>query len=139
MALKGIKAGTLDRKIDILSPLSSQDESGQPIYTYALYHACAAAVEEPNAKEVFEADMLSLPFFKYFILRFKKGVNELMKIQYNGEFYDIHSVAEVGRRQGQRILAERITKPEVLEVLFRLYEDGRIRQLEVGTNRVLES
>jgi SPP1 family predicted phage head-tail adaptor len=138
MALKGLKAGSLDRKIDLLKRITFKDGSGQTREYYKLFLSCNASVEELQSKEVFEAEMLTLPFFKVFKIRYAKGISELMKIRYDSEFFDVHSVTEIGRKQGQKILGKRITDVELIAQILRLYEDGRVRTFEDLQNRTLE-
>lgn len=100
--------GQLDRRIRIETPTSTRGTSGQELLTWDTFAECWAAVEYPGTKsdEGVIADQEVSTTFVYFIIRYRDGINQKMRIVYNGENYDILNKLEIGRREFLKLPAK---------------------------------
>lgn len=108
MASKPTYIGTLDRRICIETPTSSRGTSGQELLTWATFAECWAGVEYPGTKsdEGVIADQEVSVTTVNFIIRYRDGLNQKMRIVYNGENYDILNKFELGRREFLKLPAK---------------------------------
>lgn len=100
--------GQLDRRICIETPTSTRGTSGQEVLTWDTFAECWAGVEYPGTKsdeEVIADQEVSMTFV-YFIIRYRDGIGQKMRILYNGDYYDIQNKFEIGRREFLRLPAK---------------------------------
>lgn len=112
-----IKAGSLDRRIIIYEKVVEKDDAGQVRERYREFYKCFAGVTSAatTSKETFEGDILTAISMKFFTIRYLPGVNETMLIKYENDFYNIHAVVEIGRKEGQKILAKKQEQKQHIE------------------------
>lgn len=97
--------GHLDRRIRIETPTSSRGNSGQEVLTWSNFAECWASIETPNTKsdEGVIADQEVSTTFTVFLIRYRDGLTQKMRIVYNGKYYDIQNIMEQGRREFLRL------------------------------------
>ncbi len=100
--------GQLDRRIRIETPTATRGSSGQELLTWATFAECWAGVEYPGTKsdEGVIADQEVSVTTVVFVIHYRDGLNQKMRIVYNDEYYDILNKFEVGRRQYLRLPAK---------------------------------
>lgn len=100
------KIGNMDRRITIQSFTATQDESGGEILTWKDWKHVSAKLTYPNTvgKEAYlglkeEGFQLTATRNVIFTIRYIAGLNEKMRIIYNGGLYDIIAIQELARRR----------------------------------------
>jgi SPP1 family predicted phage head-tail adaptor len=106
-----MRAGRLDRKIDIQRKTVTVSPSGAPIETWNNLAANRWAYVAPaSGDERFSDPQLAAKQQVEFGIRYSADVadlNPLDRISYGASIYDIHAVHEIGRREGFKIIAVR--------------------------------
>jgi len=105
-----VDSGKRDRLITIeqISPVS-QDSSGAPIETWVTFATRWANVKSLTTRERFASDAThGIRTASFFISPYLTGLNNTMRISYDGAYWEIRAISEVGRRVGQEVLAEAI-------------------------------
>lgn len=109
-ALRNIHGiGTFDRRITIETYSATRDVSGGEILTWAAWKIVSAQITYPTtAGEAYmglgeEGIQQTAQRMIEFRLRYIAGVNEKMRVLYDGVHYDIVEIAEEGRRRFLRI------------------------------------
>lgn len=97
--------GKLDRVIEIRKPTASRNAFGEKETNYDTVFATVFASWKPRTgNESYEAEQLTAIGEGQYEIRRLDGVNEKMKIvDESGEWYDILSIVEIGRREGHLI------------------------------------
>jgi SPP1 family predicted phage head-tail adaptor len=98
-------AGKLDRRITIQYALLAVNSIGEHIKTWTTLTQAWASIEYSDSKETFDAAQIVAPNEVVFKLRYFSDINETMRIIYNQKQYDIKHIAEIGRRNGLKIIA----------------------------------
>ncbi len=101
-----MRAGELDRKIVIQSATSAQDDYGQPTETWATFATVWAKKRDLRGDEYFAAKQMTAKVDAIFTIRWLEGVLTTMRISYDGQYWDIRSINELGRREGLELYAE---------------------------------
>lgn len=100
-----LPAGPLDRRITIESRTIVQSSTGAPTETWATFATVWASKRDLKGREYFEARQDQAEVTTEFKIRHLSGLQREMRIQLDGDTYDIQHIAEIGRREGQMILA----------------------------------
>ena len=98
-------AGDLDRRITIESRTVGQSATGDTTETWATFATVWASKRDLRGREYFEARQDQAEVTTEFKIRHLAGLKREMRIQFDGETYDIMHIAEIGRREGQMIMA----------------------------------
>lgn len=104
-----MRAGALDRTIEIHAKTISQDSTGQAIETWARVASEWAQVESVLNPEAFTADRTLSYKTKYFTMRYRALSPDTNRIRYEDQDYDILAIGELenrGRRRWLKVLAE---------------------------------
>jgi SPP1 family predicted phage head-tail adaptor len=102
-----MRAGELDRKISIQSSAGARNEYGERTETWAELASVWAKVVHLRGKELLAAQQI-VPTAELEITMYWRGdLTESMRIVHDGKEYGIQHIAEIGRRKGLRILAQR--------------------------------
>jgi len=99
----------MDRRITIQSVTRTQNSFGEMIETWATWATVWAQVNHKAGREKTEADAVRADADVEFLIRYRSGLLPTMRIVYESNNYDISSIAEIGRRDGYRILANAFT------------------------------
>lgn len=100
-----MRAGELDRRIVIETPTDTQDSAGGPTQTWATFATVWAKVIPLRGQEYFAANQNNTQVDSTFRIRWLSGVTATMRISYDGEYWDIQHIAEIGRQEGLDLLA----------------------------------
>ena len=99
------RAGQFDRRITIEQVIETRDAVGDPIPTWSVFTTRWARKVDRKGSEQFKAERETAEREVVFEIRHLAGVNETMRILFDGDAYDIEEVLEVRRRQFQTIRA----------------------------------
>lgn len=97
------RAGQFDRRITIEQPTETRDLVGDPITAWSEFATRWARKIDRRGTERFQAERETAEREVLFEIRYLAGVNETMRILFDGDTYDIEEVLEVRRRQFQTI------------------------------------
>lgn len=93
-----MNVGRLDRKIVIEQrSTSSENAIGESVYTWATFHTAFAAMQRVGGTEVEEADKTTATRKVKFKIRYFAGLDETMRVLYDGSYYDITEIQDLGR------------------------------------------
>ena len=92
-----INIGRLDRKIVIESETFSNNSIGEYVAAWSVFHTAFASVAKVSGSERVEADQITATNKVRFKIRFFDGINESMRVLYNGAYYDIIEIQELDR------------------------------------------
>lgn len=106
-----VTVGTLNRRIRIETFTTSPDEFGQPIKTWAVLDHAWAEILFLKADERFQAMQVNRQVAVRMRIHYRADVTEQMRILYDGDYYDIQGIREVGYRAGLELLCG-LWKPE---------------------------
>lgn len=89
--------GKLDRKIVIEQSTSTRNDHGEDVYVWTVFLTLFASVKKAGGKENSEGGKDTATNRKKFKVRFFPSITEKMRIDYNGDKYDIEEIQELGR------------------------------------------
>lgn len=97
---KGINIGQLNRRILIQQETATRGTSGQEILTWSDVANVWAKVSYPltGSGESVEADQVIVTTTTEFVIRFRNGIDEKMRIVYNGSNFGIININETQER-----------------------------------------
>src|SRR6478609_1828435 len=102
--------GPLDRRITFQQKVFGTDESNQKLITgwedIDDNPEVWASVDEVSGTEVIQANQLNGLETASFIIRYRTDLTVENRIVYDGFYWDIHSILQVGRKRFLRIVAE---------------------------------
>lgn len=94
-----IRSGALTKKISIEEITgTARTSSGDVTETWAERSAPFAAIEPINGREYFAASQVQAENTVRFRIRYESGLTTKMRILYNTNYYDIHSI--INAREG---------------------------------------
>jgi SPP1 family predicted phage head-tail adaptor len=102
-----MKAGKLDRRVQIKVKTSSRDAYGAEILTYSTLATVWAEVSPVSGREYFSAAQFIPEATLKIRMRFREDFDETAKIAYDGIEYDILYIAEIGRADGLEVLVKK--------------------------------
>ncbi len=102
-----MKAGKLDRRVQIKVKTSTRDSFGAEILTYSVLATVWAEVVPVSGREYFAAAQFIPEASLKIRIRFREDFDETAKIFYDGIDYDILYIAEVGRADGLEVLVKK--------------------------------
>lgn len=97
MGIGGVKAGSLNRKIDLYKQIRTADSSGQEVYSYCYDFSLMSNPRPLRSVErtKFSRDEIAITEFT-FVTYFKKNISNTHKIKFDGNFFDIIGLAPMG-------------------------------------------
>jgi SPP1 family predicted phage head-tail adaptor len=102
-----MKAGKLDRRIQIKVKTSTRDSFGAEIIAYSLLATVWAEELSVTGREYFAAAQFIPESTLKFRIRFREDFDETAIISYKGTDYDILYMAEIGRADGVELLVKK--------------------------------
>jgi len=94
---------TLDRRVTLYAPTTSQNNSGQVKLTFVSQGDFYAQEVVPETgtvgSENFINDQLQSQYFMTWRIRYQTSVSADWKLAYNGKYYDIITVTPEGRKR----------------------------------------
>ena len=100
-----MRAGSLDRRIDILRRTLTRNEYGEQVETFDVYDTVWAAKLDTTGRELFTAKGTIAENSTRFRIRYRSDLYLTDRLSYGGTEYDITQIAELGRRDGLEIVA----------------------------------
>lgn len=102
-----MKAGKLDRRVQIKVKTSSRDSYGAEILTYSVLATVWAEIVPVSGREYFAAAQFIPEATLKIRMRYREDFDETSKIAYDGVDYDILYIAEIGRADGLEVLVKK--------------------------------
>lgn len=102
-----MKAGKLDRRVQIKVKTSSRDSYGAEILTYSVLATVWAEVVPISGREYFAAAQFVPEATLKIRMRFREDFDETALISYDGVDYNILYIAEIGRADGLEVLVKK--------------------------------
>lgn len=100
-----MRAGKLDREITIERATTAVGDAGTITETWAAFATLRAELVDTGADEADPAITKATVLFR---TRFVSGVTVADRISFDGRQFNIKHVAEIGRRRGLELRAERL-------------------------------
>lgn len=101
-----MRAGALDRRITIERNTPTHDaDSNEEVASWGTLATVWAQAKPLRGSERFEADRENAERTVTFRIRHRTDIDEEMRIVFDGDNYDIESIAEIGRSEGLEIIA----------------------------------
>lgn len=98
--------GLMDRRIEFQTYTPTTNSAGGDTPAWTKHLEVWAQAKPLKAAERFEANQFREVKAYTFITRYRASIVSSMRILYNGEYYKIIGLAELGRRDGLEITAE---------------------------------
>lgn len=95
-----MRAGQLDRRIVIQTPTLTQNAEGAALPAWGIFAEVWARKEDLSGEELFIAQKEDAEITTQWTIRHLSGLRNDMRISYAGQYYDILSILEIGRREG---------------------------------------
>ncbi|GAG22262.1 unnamed protein product [marine sediment metagenome] len=92
--------GKMNRRIRIETFTTAKDSFGQPIKTWVELKSVWANVWPVSNIERFEAAQVNRQVELRMHIHYRTDVTEQMRILYDGDYYDIQGIKEIGFREG---------------------------------------
>lgn len=99
-----MRAGRLDRRITIQEFVTTQDPYGAPVETWQGVATVWAEIVPTRGREYWQAQQVVGEETLTVRIRWRPGMSVTNRIVYQGQTYDIASVAEIGRRVGLELV-----------------------------------
>lgn len=103
-----MRAGALYRQIVIEQVAEARSSTGDVVATWSTFATVRAQHKPASGREYHTSDEKNAEVDSVFITRYLSGVLPKMRISYDGRYYDIYSIKEIGRQQGLEILAKAV-------------------------------
>jgi len=97
--------GELDRRITIYSHTDTQSATGEPIRSWSLIRTCWAFVELAGGSETIIGNTPTVRSDKTFTIRYSSVINENVRIEFEGQKYNIQHIEEIDRKRYMKISA----------------------------------
>lgn len=107
--MTGLAAGSLNRRITLQAPVVTRDAYGGAVTTWSDVATVWAAVIPMRGRELFAAQQVVALAEIKIRMRYRAGVDEAMRIVFDGKHYGIQHIAEIGYRDGLELL---VSKPQ---------------------------
>lgn len=102
-----IAAGKHDRPIKIERMILEQDDLGQEIPKWVVYHTAYAQIRPTTGTEQFTSEGKHSQEIAKIYIRYKDGIDPTMRVLLNCKTYRITGVTEIGRREATELFLER--------------------------------
>lgn len=89
--------GRLDRAITIEQKVESTNVIGEKVASWTTYHTAFASVQRVGGSEREEGDRTTATRKVKFKIRYFAGIDETMRVVYDGNQYDITEIQELDR------------------------------------------
>lgn len=103
-----MRAGALRHSITIERQVSTRDKFGAPSSEWEVFATTYAAIEDLTGREALEAQQVKSRITSRITMRYLDGITPSMRINHNGQLYNILWVADPeGRKRVLHLHAER--------------------------------
>lgn len=93
-------AGRRDRRIIVEQLAVTQSSTGAAVETWSTLATLWAEARLPTGRELLQAGQVAGELDRVFVVLWRDDIEPKMRIRFDGQVYDIVSVAEMGRREG---------------------------------------
>jgi len=105
-----MNAGNLRHRVTILQKTTDIDTDGYPVEEWVAVATVWAAVEPISGREYFQAAAVQAENQTRFTMRYRKDVTPDMRLQYDGQDYEIKAILDLGGwRRWLEIMGEVVT------------------------------
>lgn len=87
-----LAAGRLRHRVSLQERLLSQDEHGNPVFTWREVCQLWAAVEPLSVRDLIAAQAQQSGVSVRVVIRYRENINPQMRIVYRGKFYSIRGI-----------------------------------------------
>jgi len=94
-----MRAGLLKHTIEFWTKTNTRDEYSGFTEAYTKSFECKAQVKVSSGGETLISDQIFPVYTKDFVIRYRSGIVETMRVKYNDEFYNIVSIEELKFRR----------------------------------------
>lgn len=101
-----MRAGRLDRKIELQRATNGRSERGDKVPTFTTYETVPANIKRVSAKEIIRAGQVTPEFDVVATIRYRSDVSTKDRFLFEGLIYNILGVTEIGRREGLELMAK---------------------------------
>lgn len=101
-----MRAGDLNRRITIQAPGTARDAAGQPIAGWIDVATVSADVRQQSGLQAIKAGAPTTQLAASIRIRWRKGVDERMRVLYDGQVYTIATVIRDPRRVFMDLVCE---------------------------------
>lgn len=101
----------MNRRICIETFTTDKDTFGQPLKTWTELKSVWADIRPLGSTERFEASQVNRQVTVKMRIYHRTDITERMRILYDGDYYDIQGIKEIGFREGLELLCG-LWKPE---------------------------
>ena len=102
-----MRAGQLDRQVELQAKTVSQDDHGEEIETWTGIATIWAGRKDLRGKEFFAAKQLSAEIACRWHVRYRNDITpDASRLVYEGNIYDVLAVIELGRREGLELMTD---------------------------------
>jgi SPP1 family predicted phage head-tail adaptor len=98
--------GEFDEIITLYAATHSVNSSGQPTKTYSQFARAFAKVEQKGSENVENDSVVFIPRIEL-TMHYQTGIKNDMRLEYDGENYDIQDIERIENRKYLRITAEK--------------------------------
>lgn len=103
-----MRAGQLDRTIQIQSFSNTVNDYGTPVMTWTDLATVRAQIVQQSTDEFLATHGETDSFAAVFRIRWLAGVTTDHRVSYGGKFLNIREVKEIGRRKGLELRCEEV-------------------------------
>ncbi len=100
--LKGL---VFNRPVEVQQVTETQDETGQPVESWATIRTVKAARKDVRGFERLRAQQELAERTSVFTMRWFSGLDAKMRLSHDGLIWDIEGIAELGRRVALEVTA----------------------------------
>lgn len=101
-----LQIGKMDRRITIEQPTETQGSMGETLTTWSTFAEVWANAYSGSGREFVAARQINAEVSMQFQIRYIAGITATMRILYDGAYFDIDRISEVGRRERIDIFAK---------------------------------
>lgn len=101
-----MRIGTLDRRVEIQNYTTAKDEWNYDISTWATLATVWAARADRSSGEVNELMKTVQLNRTEWTMRYRSDVDTTMRIDYDGIYYYIVGIVQIGRKEGLLLITE---------------------------------
>lgn len=103
-----MRAGLLDRRIELQHRTLTRDSHGQEVESFATYVTVWAQKRDTRGREAIASQQEFAENTAAFLVRWRSDVLRTDRIVYGSAQYNIRQIAEIGRTEGMELLCDAV-------------------------------
>lgn len=100
-----VDIGKMDRRVTIQSRTTAKDASNFSVITWGDRATVWARMIRKKGRDTDEGQQRVMSYPVEFVMRFRSDIEPTDRISYGGQYYQISSIEEMGRKEALRIMA----------------------------------